>query len=30
MVTHDEDIAKHAQRVEYLGDGQIVKRKKHF
>jgi putative ABC transport system ATP-binding protein len=30
MVTHDADIAKHAQRVEYLYDGQIVKGKKHF
>lgn len=26
MVTHDEDVAKHADRVEYLKDGQIVKK----
>lgn len=30
MVTHDEDIAKNAQRMEYLHDGQIVKGRKHF
>ncbi|MBW2975502.1 ABC transporter ATP-binding protein [Candidatus Woesearchaeota archaeon] len=30
MVTHDEDIAKNAERLEYLYDGQIVKQKKHF
>jgi len=30
MVTHDEDIAKSAERMEYLHDGQIVKHKKHF
>jgi ABC-type lipoprotein export system ATPase subunit len=30
MVTHDEDIAKCAERMEYLHDGQIVKHKKHF
>ncbi len=30
MVTHDEDIAKNAQRIEYLHDGQIVKGRKHF
>ena len=30
MVTHDEDIAKHAQRMAYLHDGQIVKGRKHF
>ncbi len=26
MVTHDEDLAKHAQRVEYLRDGKIIKK----
>ncbi|MBW2988686.1 ABC transporter ATP-binding protein [Candidatus Woesearchaeota archaeon] len=30
MVTHDEDIAKNAERLEYLYDGQIVKSRKHF
>jgi putative ABC transport system ATP-binding protein len=30
MVTHDEDLAKQAQRVEYLHDGHIVKGRKHF
>ena len=25
MVTHDEDVAEHADRVEYLKDGEIVK-----
>lgn len=30
MVTHDKDVAGYAQRIEYLHDGQIVKRKKHF
>jgi len=25
MVTHDEYTAKHADRVEFLRDGQIVK-----
>jgi len=30
MVTHDEDLAKHAQRTEHLFDGQIVKGRKHF
>jgi len=30
MVTHDEDIAKTADRLEYLHDGKIVKYKKHF
>lgn len=25
MVTHDEDVAKHADRIEYLKDGVIVK-----
>ncbi|MFC1723199.1 ABC transporter ATP-binding protein [Nanoarchaeota archaeon] len=25
MVTHDEDVAKHAQRVEFLKDGVIVR-----
>lgn len=30
MVTHDEDLAKHAQRIEYLFDGQIVKGRRHF
>lgn len=24
MVTHDEDIAKHANRIEYIRDGQLV------
>ena len=28
MVTHDEDIAKNADRVEYLRDGQIIGRKR--
>ncbi len=27
MVTHDENTAKHADRVEYLKDGEIVKKK---
>ena len=27
MVTHDESIAKHAQRVEYLVDGEFLKDK---
>ncbi len=26
MVTHDEHVAKHADRVQYLKDGQIVKK----
>jgi len=26
MVTHDEDVAKHADRMEFLRDGQIVPR----
>jgi len=26
MVTHDDDLAKHAARVEYLRDGQILKK----
>lgn len=30
MVTHDEGVAKQAQRTEYLHDGQIVKKAKHF
>lgn len=30
MVTHDEDLAKNAESVEYLYDGQICERKKHF
>ena len=30
MVTHDEDIAKTADRLEYLHDGKIVKYKAHF
>ena len=30
MVTHDSDVAKCAQRIEHLHDGQIVKGKKHF
>ena len=30
MVTHDKDVAKCAQRIEHLYDGQIVKGKKHF
>ncbi|MBU0628800.1 MAG: ABC transporter ATP-binding protein [Nanoarchaeota archaeon] len=30
MVTHDSDVAKCAQRIEHLYDGQIVKGKKHF
>lgn len=25
MVTHDEDVAKHADRIEYLKDGVIIK-----
>ena len=25
MVTHDEDVAKHADRVEFLKDGKIIK-----
>jgi putative ABC transport system ATP-binding protein len=28
MVTHDEDLAKVAQRIEILSDGQIIKHKK--
>jgi len=28
MVTHDEHVAKNADRVEYLRDGQIITRKK--
>ncbi|MBD3209528.1 ABC transporter ATP-binding protein [Candidatus Woesearchaeota archaeon] len=28
MVTHDEDVAKHADRVEHLRDGAIVKTRK--
>lgn len=28
MVTHDDDLAKHAQRIEYLKDGKIIKSKK--
>ncbi len=28
MVTHDEDVAKNADRVEYLRDGQIVGRRR--
>ncbi|MBW2983584.1 ABC transporter ATP-binding protein [Candidatus Woesearchaeota archaeon] len=28
MVTHDIHVAKHAHRIEYLIDGQIIKRKK--
>jgi len=27
MVTHDPDIAKHAHRIEFLKDGEIIKRK---
>jgi len=30
MVTHDEDIAKHAQKTEYLHDGHVVKGRRHF
>jgi len=30
MVTHDADLAKNAQRTQYLYDGQIVKKPKHF
>ncbi len=30
MVTHDEDLAKNAQRQEYLYDGQIVKGRRHL
>lgn len=30
MVTHDEDIAKNAEKLVYLHDGQIVKGKAHF
>jgi putative ABC transport system ATP-binding protein len=26
MVTHDDHLAKEAQRIEYLKDGQIVRR----
>ena len=28
MVTHDADLAHHAQRIEYLKDGVIIKSKK--
>jgi putative ABC transport system ATP-binding protein len=28
MVTHDANLAKHAQRIEYLKDGVIIKSKK--
>lgn len=28
MVTHDEGLAKHADRIEYLRDGMIIKSKK--
>jgi len=28
MVTHDANLAKHAQRIEYLKDGSIIKNKK--
>lgn len=28
MVTHDSDLSRHAQRVEHLVDGKIVKRRK--
>ncbi|MCH8329554.1 MAG: ABC transporter ATP-binding protein, partial [Nanoarchaeota archaeon] len=28
MVTHDADLAKHADRIEYLRDGVIIKSKK--
>ena len=28
MVTHDDDIANHAQRIAYLRDGQIIKEKR--
>ncbi len=27
MVSHDKDVAKNAERIEYLHDGQIIKRK---
>ena len=27
MVTHDESVAEHAQRIEFLKDGKIVKTK---
>ena len=30
MVTHDKDVAKYAERIEYLRDGEIIDRKKHF
>ncbi len=30
MVTHDTNVAKYAQRKEYLLDGQIIKTKKHL
>ena len=28
MVTHDETVAEHAQRIEFLRDGQIVEKRK--
>lgn len=28
MVTHDDDVAKHAHRIEFLRDGEIVKSKR--
>jgi len=30
MVTHDENVAKRAQRVEFLFDGQIIKKRKRW